>query len=256
MAHIYAFVVLCATFVAAPATLAGEMRIAAASSLKYVLDDLMSAFRLTHAGDTVTAIYASSGKMASQIIEGAPYDLFLSADLEHPSELVNSGSAVPPVRTYAVGRLVLWSLKGDIKLTDLVKPTVRRLAIANYRTAPYGQRAREVLENMAVWSEVAGKLAIGESIAHVAQYVDSGAADAGIVSLSLVLSPPLAGRGHWTLIDESLHSPIQHGLVVTSRAADNALVAAFVDYLAGAEADAIFQKYGLSTQIATESGMP
>ncbi len=198
---------------------------------------------------TVEVIYGSSGKFAAQIANGAPFDLFFSADIAYPRALEQQGLTSGPARPYAVGRIVLWSLKPELarlSLKELPSAAIRRFAIANPDHAPYGKRAKEALDHANVWMAMAPKLVRGENIAQTAQFIDSGAADAGIVALSLVLSPALRDRGAWTLIPDTWHTPLEQGYVITRRAADNPLAAAFATWIDGAEVRAVLRRYGFA----------
>jgi molybdate transport system substrate-binding protein len=228
---------------------AGSITVAAASDLQFAMSELVAGFRSTHPDDTVEVIYGSSGKFAAQLANGAPFDLFFSADISYPRALEQQGLTGGPTRPYAVGRIVLWSLKpelGRLSLKELPTAAIRKFAIANPEHAPYGKRAQEALEHAGVWMAMAPKLVRGENIAQTAQFIDSGAADAGIVALSLVLSPGLRDRGAWTLIPDTWHAPLEQGYVLTRRAADNPLAAAFADWINAPAARAVLRRYGFA----------
>ena len=180
---------------AQPATLT----IAAASDLRFALDELLQSFRATRPGVRVDVVYGSSGKLSTQVRNGAPFDIFFSADRAYAQELEVAGFTAGAPRLYATGRLVAWSadaVLGRLSLDDLVRhPSVKRFAIANPDHAPYGQRAVEVLRNRGLYDAVAPRLVLGDNINQAAQFVQTGAAQAGIVAYSLVLSPALAGQG-------------------------------------------------------------
>jgi molybdate transport system substrate-binding protein len=229
--------------------LAESLTIAAAADLKYAMAEVVEKFRAVHPDDRIEVIYGSSGKFFTQIANGAPFDLYFSADIAYPRQLERQGLTAGPSRPYAFGRIVLWSLKPELARTplrDLPAAAIRKLAIANPQHAPYGQRAREALQHEGVWEAMQSKLVLGENIAHAAQFVDAGAADAGIVALSLVLSPTLERKGAWTLIPAAWHAPLQQGYVVTKRAAGNRLAADFADYMATEPARAVMRRYGFT----------
>lgn len=226
---------------------AQKFTIAAASDLRYALDDIAALYRRAHPDPAFDIIYGSSGKMTTQIMNGAPYDLFFSADIAFPERLHEAGLTATEPAVYAMGRIVIWSSTLDaseLRLEDL--PTdrrIRRLAIAQPAHAPYGLRAREAMESAGVWEEVRPKLVFGENIAHTAQMVDSGAADAGIIALSLAEFPRLAQHPHH-LIDDALHKPLTQGFVVTERGADNEAVMAFARFMETDAAHEIMERYG------------
>lgn len=226
---------------------AEKLTLAAAADLKYAMVEVVQGFKAQHAGDDIEVVYGSSGKFLTQIRNGAPFDLYFSADIVYPRELAKQGLAAGEVRPYAVGRLVLWSLKPELAKTPLKalpQVAIRRFAIANPQHAPYGRRAQEALQHEGVWEAMQPRLVLGENIAHAAQFVDSGAAEAGIVALSLAMSPTLQGKGAWTLIPAEWHAPLEQGFVITRRAANNPLAKAFADYMAGDAARAVMRRYG------------
>lgn len=229
---------------------AGErITVAAAADLKFAMDEIIAAFRRANPGDQVDAVYGSSGKFRTQIEQGAPYDLFFSADIAYPRALAAAGFAATETRPYALGRLVLWSPvldAGGMKLADLAAPGVTRIAIANPKHAPYGKRAEEALRTAGVWDKVAGKLVLGENIAQTAQFVQTGNAQVGLIALSLALNPELAGKGRYALIPDNLHQPLEQGFIVTRRAERNGLARRFADYMGKPEARAVMVRYGFA----------
>jgi molybdate transport system substrate-binding protein len=240
--------VLALSWAAAPAQ-AGKIVIAAAADLKFAMEELVADFRSSNKTDEIETVYGSSGKFYTQIREGAPYDLYFSADISYPRRLAGESLAASPVETYAFGRIVLWSSTRDaskLTLEDLSDSAITRIAIANPRHAPYGKRAEEALRAAGQWDAVEPKLVYGENIAQTAQFVETGNADVGIIALSLALSPLLAGQGPYGLIPESLHEPLEQGYIVTHRAADNPLAWHFAEYVRSRPARAIFERYGFT----------
>jgi len=244
-------ILLLLTIAFAPAVLAEKITIAAASDLKGCLDEVAARFRKAHAGDEVEVVYGSSGKFKTQIEQGAPFDLFFSADIGFPRDLLKANLAVGEVHPYAIGRLVLWSKTIDastLKVTDLSRADIRKIAIANPQHAPYGKSAEEALRASGVWEKVEGKLVYGENISQTAQFADSGNAQVGIIALSLVLGPELAGKGSYSLVPDSLHEPLEQGFVITRRAADNLLAKSFADYMDSGQTRAVMVRYGFALQ--------
>ncbi|MFN3751670.1 MAG: molybdate ABC transporter substrate-binding protein [Thiobacillus sp.] len=226
---------------------AEKLTIAAAADLKFAMAEIVKQYAASRPDDQVEVIYGSSGKFLTQIRNGAPFDMFFSADIDYPRQLQAQGLTAGRVRPYAVGRIVLWSPKPDLAntpLKDLPRAPLRKLAIANPQHAPYGLRAMEALQHQGVWDAMKPKLVMGENIAHTAQFVDSGAADAGIVALALVLSPTMQGKGAWTLIPDAWHEPLEQGYVITRRAAVNPLAREFAEFMASGPARAIMRRYG------------
>jgi molybdate transport system substrate-binding protein len=242
---------LCFAFflLAASTVPAAEISIAAASDLKFCMDEIIVAFKSGHADAVVNVTFGSSGNFAAQIREGAPFDVFFSADSEYPRALAKDGFAASPPVPYAVGRIVLWSATVDaskMTLADLARPEIAKIAIANPQHAPYGKRAEQALRASGLWDKVQPKLVLGENIAQTAQFVQSGNAQAGIIALSLALNPELAGKGGYYLIPDTLHEPLQQAFVITRRAADNELAKAFADYMQGDDARKLMLHHGFT----------
>lgn len=238
--------VICATVLSFAAH-AEKLTIAAAADLKFAMDDLAATYRKANPGDEVDVIFGSSGKFHTQIQQGAPYDMFFSADIGFPRELVASGLAASDVKPYAVGRIVLWSGSLDatkMTLASLTDPKITRIAIANPKHAPYGKRAEEALKAAGLWEKVEPKLVYGENIAQTAQYVQTGNAQVGVIALSLAVNAELASKGGYWMIPDNLHQPLEQGFVITKRAEGNAAAKRFADYMGAKPARTVMAKYG------------
>ena len=226
---------------------AQKFTIAAASDLRFALEDIAEIYREQHPHHEFEIIYGSSGKMTTQIMNGAPYDIFFSADIAFPERLKAAGFTATDPEVYAIGRIVLWSNTLDaseLRLEDL--PTdarIRRIAIAQPSHAPYGLRAQEAMESAGVWEDVQRRLVFGENIAHTAQMVESGAANVGIIALSLARFPAMAKHPHY-LIDAKLHKPLTQAYIVTRRAENNAAARTFARHMETDEAHEIMERYG------------
>jgi molybdate transport system substrate-binding protein len=230
-----------------PAHAQERLTIAAAADLKFALDEIVVLFKRAHPAAQIETIYGSSGNFSTQIRQGAPYDIYFSADIAYPRALKAEGLAASEVQTYGVGRIVLWSSSRDasrMTLADLAGPAIHKIAIANPQHAPYGKRAEEALKAAGVWEQVEARLVYGENIAQTAQYVQSGNAQVGIIALSLALSPELARLGGYALIPGKLHQPLEQGFIITRRAADNLLAHDFAAFIAGKEARTVMTRYG------------
>lgn len=228
---------------------AEQLTIAAASDLRFAMDELVDTFRLQYPDDTVEVVFGSSGSFNAQIRQGAPYDLYFSADISYAEELARDGFAASPVQGYALGRIVLWSAQFDastLSLNSLVEPRFTRIAIANPQLAPYGRRAEEALRSAGVWEQVEAKLVYGENIAQTAQFVQTGNAQVGIIALALASSPELAKTGSYVLLPAALHEPLLQGFIITARAKNKQLATDFAVYMESAEALAIMDRYGFS----------
>jgi molybdate transport system substrate-binding protein len=243
------FFVLLVGLFSLPGLAGGRITIAAAADLKFALEEILVEFRRANPGDEIDTSYGSSGKFHTQIRQGAPFDLFFSADIEYPRMLAREGLAASAATPYAVGRIVLWSISRDARrmtLADLADPAIRKIAIANPKHAPYGNRAEEALRAAGVWSQVEGRLVIGENIAQAAQFVQTGNADAGIIALSLALNQELAAKGSYALIPETLHQPLEQGFIITRRAAGNPLARRFADFMGSPVSKRILLRWGFS----------
>jgi len=227
---------------------AETVTIAAASDLVFCLERINTAFLRAHPGAKLKLSFGSSGNFFAQIKHGAPFDVFLSADVAYPRQLADGGAAVSETLTrYAIGRIVVWTARTDLDLSGvsaLAQPGIKRLAIANPAHAPYGRAAREALQHAKIWEDVQPRLVLGENISQTAQFVQTGNADAGIVALSLVLSSKLKNVGRYVEIPESMHAPLEQAAVLTTHGRENPLARAYLTFLGTADARAIFDEFG------------
>lgn len=223
--------------------------VAAASDLQAVLPAIAAQFE-KETGRKVQVVFGSSGNFFAQIQNGAPFDVFLSADIDHPRRLERAGLAERETfYEYATGRIVLWTRTDsgiDLRkgLSMLTEAAVRRIAVANPEHAPYGRAAVAALRHEALYDRVRGKLVLGENISQAAQFVQSGNADVGILALSLALAPALKGAGVFVEIPASLHPPIEQAAVVLSSSKHKAVARSFVDALKKPESISILRSYG------------
>ncbi len=230
---------------------AESVSIAAAADLTYCLDDINAAFKKTHPAADLKVSSGSSGNFATQIKTGAPFEVFLSADMSFPKDLAKTGFAdEKTLFTYAYGKIVLWTLHPEA--VDVTKglailqkaDVVKKLAVANPEHAPYGRAAKEALQHDKLWDALQSRIVLGDNIAQTAQFVSSGNVDAGIVALSLVTSPKLANVGKWQEIPAEDYTPLEQGAVLTKTGAGNPTAKAYMDFLRTSEARAIFDHYG------------
>lgn len=219
-----------------------KVNIAAASDMKFALDELKTNFELANPNVELGITMGSSGKFFEQISNGAPFDLFFSADIEFPKKLIAAGFGTE-VTPYAIGKIVLWSIKYKLfELEDLKNSKLKKIAIANPMHAPYGARAMEALKKMGVYDSIKDRLVLGENISQTAQFVEVGAADAGIVALSIVMSPNLKGKGTYKIISDKLYSPLVQGFILLQKG--NIAAANFATYMKSEKAKEILRKYG------------
>ena len=226
--------------------------VAAASDLQYALAELAAGFERA-SGRSVKLAFGSSGNFVRQIIQGAPFELFFSADEGYVRDLDARGLTIDAGALYALGRLALFvpkgsPLKADAGLDDLAAALadgrLKRLAIANPEHAPYGRAAREILMNKGLWKLVRPHLAMGENIAQAAQFAASGSAETGIIAYSLVLSARMAQAGSYVLLPADLHQPLRQRMVLLKGAGETARL--FYAYVQSPPARTVFEKYGFA----------
>lgn len=230
----------------------GSLLIAAASDLKFALDSIVSVFKENHSSSQIDVTYGSSGKLYEQISNAAPFDLFFSADIAYPLSLQKNELTISEVETYGVGRIVLWCKKVDPNtagMETLLHRAITKIAIANPRHAPYGRRAAEAMTYFKVYEQVKSKLVFGENISQAAQFVTTGAADAGIIALSLALSPTMKNmHGRYYIIPAKSHTPLQQGFVLLKHSEGNALALAFKNFLQHTKAKRILAYFGFEVK--------
>lgn len=226
--------------------------VAAASDLKFALDEAIGLFH-KETGRTVRPVYGSSGNFMRQIQQGAPFELFLSADEHFVFELSRRGLTVDDGVLYATGRIVLFAPNGSaLRLEDgleglrrmIQEGSLRKFAIANPEHAPYGRAARESLEHARLWDALRPRLVLGENVSQAAQFSASGSVDGGIFALSLAISPGVAKAGRHVLLPENSHAPLRQRMVLTKRAGDTAR--AFYAWMGAPAGRAVLQRHGFA----------
>ncbi len=228
-----------------------RLAIAAASDLQAVLPGLVRDFERS-ASATVTVSFGSSGNFFAQIQNGAPFDLYLSADLDYPMRLAAAGAAdASSLYRYATGRIALWTRREsglDVSrgLAVLADPRVTRVAIANPEHAPYGRAAVAALRHANLYDAVRSKLVLGENISQTAQLVDSGNAAAGILALSLVLGPALRANGAYAEIPANAHPAIEQAAIIVSASRNKALAREFLAYFRRPETTSLLRRFGFT----------
>ncbi len=227
-------------------SIAQSVRVAAAANLQSVIGALTTDFK-QRTGIAIQPIVGSSGKLVAQIKNGAPFDVFLSADMDFPEALYKDGFAMRKPAAYAYGKLVICS-RQNIGFAnwerELLAPVVKKIVIANPDVAPYGFAAKEALQGQGIFDDVQSKLVFGESIAQVNTYITTGVVDIGFTTQALINDPASKTKLHWQAVDPKLYSPIEQGMVVLKRAQKNAGALKFYNYLLSANAKRIFAKYG------------
>jgi len=228
---------------------AEELLVAAAADLNQVLPVVAERFE-RETGNQVKLSFGSSGNFFAQIQNGAPFDVFFSADIDYPKRLEAAGLAEPgSLYEYAVGKIVLWAPNGSkVNVNDgpgvLLKPEVRRIAIANPLHAPYGKAAVAALQHEQLYDRIKDKLVLGENISQTFELVHSGNADVGIVALSLVTSPKVKDTGTFAVIPTATYPPIRQGAVIIKSSPHKETARAFVAYVKRPEIVELLKQYG------------
>jgi molybdate transport system substrate-binding protein len=229
-----------------------EIAVAAASDLSAVLQELAGNYE-KHMGVKVKLSFGASGSLKQQIENGAPFDVFFSADMDYPRQLISRGEAeTTSLYRYAVGKLVLWvpadsgldvEHKGLNVLTD---PRVKKIAIANPQHAPYGRAAAAAMKHVGLYEQVSDRLVIGENVSQAAQFVESGNAQVGFVALAFAAAPAMRGKGRYWQIPAEAYPPLDQGVVLLSRSQHKKEAASFLEYIKSSTAVALLQRYGLA----------
>jgi len=230
---------------------AEEITIAAASDLNFAFKDLVAQYEKT-TGNTVKLTLGSSGNFYAQLQNGAPFDLYFSADIGYPKKLEEAGVTVPgSLYRYALGRIVLWT--GNQSKIDVAKgievlagPTIRKVAIANPKHAPYGRAAIAAMEHYQVYDLAKDKLILGENISQAAQFIESGACDIGIIALSLALAPTMKTAGGYWEIPATAHPPIEQGAVILKSSKHQDAARQFLDFMKSAAGQEVMKRYGFA----------
>ncbi|OHD84157.1 molybdate ABC transporter substrate-binding protein [Sulfuricurvum sp. RIFCSPLOWO2_12_FULL_43_24] len=232
----------------ASALAAQTITVAAAANMKYAVTDIAKAFT-KDTGIDVKIITGASGKLTQQIMSGAPYDAFLSADVEYPAKLAQSGYTTTPSQVYAYGTLILWSDTGvDLSkgVAIVADPSVKKIAVANPKTAPYGIEAMNAMKYYQVADKTAGKIITAESISQVGAYVTTKAVDVGFMAKSIVLSPEMKNVGKWVEVDGKAYNPIDQAMVGLKNGSPENQIAAkkFLRFMGSAKSQSILRASG------------
>jgi len=227
------------------------IRVAAASDLKFALDELILAFAKDNPGVVVEPSYGSSGNFYSQLSNQAPFDLFLSADRDYPRKLIDAGLADATSEfIYGVGRIVVWTTKArnlDVQtlgIAALQAPGVQKIAIANPAHAPYGRAAEAALKSLGVYDSVNDRLVLGENISQTAQFVESGAADIGVIALSLALAPKMESAGQYWVVPEDAYPKMEQVGVILTRTTERSSTEALRAFIISTPGREILKRYG------------
>ncbi|MEK9141930.1 MAG: molybdate ABC transporter substrate-binding protein [Nitrospirota bacterium] len=230
---------------------AEEITVAAAADLNFAFKELVSEYEKT-SGNQVKLTLGSSGNFFAQIQNGAPFDVYFSADISYPKKLEEAGLTIPgSLYRYAIGRIVLWTRhESPIDVTQgiaaLRQPSAKKIAIANPRHAPYGRAAVAAMEHFKMYDDLKDRLVLGDNISQAAQFVESGAADIGIIALSLALAPAMSTKGTYWEIPAEAHPPLEQGAVIVKTSMRIDSVKQFLEFMKSRQGLAIMQRYGFA----------
>lgn len=224
-----------------------KLTIAAAANMQFVMHELVQQFENEY-GVKSKLIISSSGKLTAQISEGAPFDVFVAANLKYPQKVFDNGKAKDPPEVYAYGKLILWTGKNfQPKLENLTDSNFQHIAIANPKNAPYGEAALQVLDFLKIQNHVQPKLILGESVSQTNQFITTKTVDLGFTALSVVKSPKAEPKGRWLIVPEEMYSPITQAVVILKRKdGKKAEAKLFYDFLFSAKAQKILMDFGYS----------
>ncbi|WP_420399912.1 molybdate ABC transporter substrate-binding protein [Flagellimonas sp.] len=225
-----------------------KLTIAVSSNMQYSIQEIAARYT-EHTGTACDLVVGSSGKLTAQIMEGAPFDVFLSADLKYPQMLHQKGHTKAAPKIYALGKLVLFTTNKELvpKLEFLKNDSIAHIALANPKTAPYGRAAMEVLEQHGLMDLVRDKLVYGENISQTNQFMTTGAAQMGFTAKSTLIGTPLSQQGHWIELDTDSYAPIQQGIVMLgNQTGQDQASLSFLEFIFTEEAQEILKKYGYS----------
>lgn len=222
-----------------------KLNIAVAANMQFAMKEILKEFK-GQTGIKCQMMTSSSGKLTAQIKEGAPYHIFVSANMKYPQDLFDDGFTTSKPEIYAFGRLVLWSnIDGVIvSLDSLSNKSINHIALANPKMAPYGVAAKEVLESLGLYEKLEGKLVFGESVAQCNQFILSKSAEMGFTAKSVVLSQNAKDQGQWIDVDASIYSPIEQGAVIVRQGEMQAEAKEFYEFLFSERAALILQEFG------------
>lgn len=231
--------------------LADDIAVAAASDLQFAIKELIVEYE-KQTGHHVKLSLGSSGNFYAQLQQGAPFDLYFSADIGYPKKLEEAGLTVPgSLYRYAVGRVVLWAptqspVEVSKGLTVLRDAAVRKIAIANPKHAPYGRAAVAAMEQSQVYAAVKDRLVLGENISQAAQFIESGACDVGIIALSLAMAPVMKSAGSYWLIPAEAHPPLEQGAVIMKQSKQQDAARHFLQFIQSPQGQEVMTRYGFT----------
>ncbi len=223
-----------------------KVKVAAAANLRFVLEEIKKQYESVNKESEVEITFGSSGTLTQQIVNGAPFDLFMAADTAFPQKVKDQGFAVGDVKTYIYGKVAMWSATIDVKkgVKTVTLPEVKKIAIADPVKAPYGKNAVELLKKQNLYDQISSKIVWGENISQAAQYAFSGNAEIGFIALSLALAPEMKGKGICYVLPDDICPPISQGCVLLKNSSQNSEAQKFLTYVMSKSCDKIWKDFG------------
>ncbi|WP_321331972.1 molybdate ABC transporter substrate-binding protein [uncultured Bacteroides sp.] len=224
------------------------VKVAAAANLRSVFTGIINKYEKENPGVKIDVTFGSSGSLVQQILNGASYDFFMAADKNFPLKLQEKGVTYGKVTTYVYGKLALWSSTIDVNkgISVLKEDAVKRIAIAKPETAPYGDRAVELLKKQGLFNDFQTKIIYGDNISAAAQYAFTGNAEVGFIALSLAMAPEMLGKGKCYVIPQSMYTPIEQACVLIKKSTRNLAAEKLMKYVLSKSCDSLWDKYGYS----------
>ncbi|MFK5976956.1 MAG: molybdate ABC transporter substrate-binding protein [Sulfurovum sp.] len=230
--------------------LADKITIFGASDLKFAMDTIKDEFLKENVEDSINIVYGSSGKGMRQIENGAPYDIYFSANMDYVKYLHTKGEIVTTPKLYAIGRVVIWSknknFNPEIGFDNFSQKWVDKIAIANPIHAPYGEKSKQAMESIGIYKKIKSQIVFGENISITAGYIYTQAVEIGVIALSSALSPNIANGKYWAyyLIDDELHKPLNQGYGITKYGSASTLAKKFYNFMQTDKSNLIMKKFG------------
>ena len=240
MKRLFYIIIVFVTFTAQ----AQNVKVAAAANLRFVFDEIKTAYTQANPKNNVSAIFGSSGALLQQILNGAEFDVFMAADNTFPVKLKDQGAASGEMKVYALGKMVLWSNMLDVSkgLDVLTDPSVKKIAVAKPELAPYGDRAIAILKQAGLYEKVKDKIIYADNISQTAQFAQTGNAEVAFLAMSLTLTPDMKGSVY--LIDPKMYRPVEQAMILVKGWKVNPEAAKFMKFVLSPQCKPIFEKFG------------
>ena len=228
---------------------AQKVNVAAAANLRYVLEDIKNEYQKLNPQSKINITYGSSGNLVQQIINGATFDFFMAADNNFPLKLKEKGVTYGDMKTYAFGKLAIYSTTLDVSkgISILSEPGVKKISIAKPETAPYGDRSVELLKSQDVYESLKSKIVFADNISQAAQFAFTGNAEVGFIALSLALAPDMINKGQYHIIDQSLYTPVEQACILIKQNIACSEAKKFMNYVLSSDTKELWSKYGYSS---------